>query len=1030
MKKITLLIVLAILGFTAKAQVTETFATNPETSGWTLVQTTWSAGKIELAKKSTGGYVTTPSISNPSSITIKTNNSGATNRSLQVQYSSDGNSWTDLVLFTVTAKVETHTHNIASSLGSVQFKLVNEGTNPFVITEVTIAGTAAPSSAAEVTAFTIPNQVGSSVINSTAKTIAVDMSVGTNKTALVPIITLSAKASVAPASGAAQDFTNPVVYTVTAEDGTTKTWTVTVTLKASSEKEVTAFSLCEVQIGNATINSATGTIAVRVPEGTNLTSIAPQTLTLSSGANILPLASATQNFTSPVTYTVTAQDGTTKTWTVTVTPVAPATSVDFSLTGFASENGGTTGGNNAVAPNIYEVRTVAELEAAIGTKKNGGSTPRIIKIMNSLDNGGTDIAIKECANITLYGNGENILISKMPIIITSSSNIIIRNLKFTMVGAGGGKDIIEVTTTSSSVSHHIWIDHCEFYNETPTVAGSNSASTKDKYDGLLDMKKNSEYITVSWCYFHDHYKAILVGFTTADTYDRKITLHHNRFVRINSRIPSFRGGTAHIYNNYYEGWIENGNPQGTCINTREGANLLVENNYFKDVNQAVYCALEDVATPGFAHWGDGANGNQCENVTKCWAETAGTPNNPFYPPYYSDVVLDPAANIPAMTLEYAGVGKISAYDDYGTGGSGSGGNKAPVITITSPEAYATFGEPASVTLTATAVDTDGSVSKVEFYINGELAQTFTSGTYTHTFNELIAGTYSLMVKAYDNENKVGSRAVTIVVTPEPIKEGESLIGTNTANGYFWFNEANADKANELLSSGIISGDSIKFEPTKNVATESFIGDFPIGIISVRKNGNDIIFKLPSCSIFKLYLTRSGDFGGSASVSSNGNDWSSISTLSGKKGILEVDYSEDVASQSEVYVKIVNSTTGTLNVHGAIIILADTTGRGGGDDGGNDDGGDDDNDDSSTGVGKGGKTNLALTYPNPVSSELCVSNGGGYTYMQIINLNGSVVLTYKVVNGENIYNVSSLHKGAYFAKFSGKGKAEVHRFTKK
>jgi hypothetical protein len=50
-----------------------------------------------------------------------------------------------------------------------------------------------------------------------------------NVTALVPEITISPKASIQPASGIAQDFTSPVTYTVTAENGTTKVYTVTVT---------------------------------------------------------------------------------------------------------------------------------------------------------------------------------------------------------------------------------------------------------------------------------------------------------------------------------------------------------------------------------------------------------------------------------------------------------------------------------------------------------------------------------------------------------------------------------------------------------------------------------------------------------------------------------------------------------------------------------------------------------------------------------------------------------------------------------
>ena len=50
----------------------------------------------------------------------------------------------------------------------------------------------------------------------------------TNLTSLVPTITLAPGASIAPASGVAQNFTNPVVYTVTAENGQTQTYTITV----------------------------------------------------------------------------------------------------------------------------------------------------------------------------------------------------------------------------------------------------------------------------------------------------------------------------------------------------------------------------------------------------------------------------------------------------------------------------------------------------------------------------------------------------------------------------------------------------------------------------------------------------------------------------------------------------------------------------------------------------------------------------------------------------------------------------------
>ena len=328
---------------------------------------------------------------------------------------------------------------------------------------------------------------------------------------------------------------------------------------------------------------------------------------------------------------------------------------DFHLYGFAVLNGGTTGGNAATS--IVDVYNAEQLIAAIGTKKNGGAVPRIIRV-NGTIRGEDLIAVKECANLTIFGADEQALIDRTPVVITSSGNIIIRNLRFTMTGRGGGQDLIEITTTSSNWCRNIWIDHCEFYNETPTVAGSNSSGIKDKYDGLLDIKKNSEYITVSWCYFHDHYKGLLVGFTASDVVDRKITLHHNRFERINSRIPSYRGGTAHIYNNYFEGWVENGTSQGSAIHTRENCNLLVENNYFTRLGKAVYWDPADAAE-GFA---SGSGNYFASDVTSGFTSQAAAV--PFAPPY-EQVPQDDALSLPDLTLHFAGVGKITAYDDYG-----------------------------------------------------------------------------------------------------------------------------------------------------------------------------------------------------------------------------------------------------------------------------------------------------------------------------------------------------------------------------
>ncbi|MDO4262125.1 MAG: hypothetical protein Q4C82_08600 [Eubacteriales bacterium] len=72
----------------------------------------------------------------------------------------------------------------------------------------------------------------SGVINNTTGSITITLPYGTERNGLKPVITLKDASSVSPASGEAVDLTSPVTYTVTAEDGTTKTYTVTAYVEA------------------------------------------------------------------------------------------------------------------------------------------------------------------------------------------------------------------------------------------------------------------------------------------------------------------------------------------------------------------------------------------------------------------------------------------------------------------------------------------------------------------------------------------------------------------------------------------------------------------------------------------------------------------------------------------------------------------------------------------------------------------------------------------------------------------------------
>jgi autotransporter-associated beta strand protein len=90
--------------------------------------------------------------------------------------------------------------------------------------------------------------------------------------------------------------------------------TGTVTVPLSSAKDILTFSFGA--LGSAAVGVST--VNLDVPIGTDRTNLAP-TYTLSPGATCSPASGASRNFTGAQTYTVTAQDGSTKPYTVTVT---------------------------------------------------------------------------------------------------------------------------------------------------------------------------------------------------------------------------------------------------------------------------------------------------------------------------------------------------------------------------------------------------------------------------------------------------------------------------------------------------------------------------------------------------------------------------------------------------------------------------------------------------------------------------------------------------------------------------------------
>ena len=319
-----------------------------------------------------------------------------------------------------------------------------------------------------------------------------------------------------------------------------------------------------------------------------------------------------------------------------------------SATGFATRNGGTTGGAGG---QTVRATTGTQIHAALCGRASS-STPIIIQVEGTINHGNTTkvsgsscntaadvIELKQISNVTIIGVGNGAVFDQLGIHIREASNIIIQNVTVRNVKKSGsptsnGGDAIGMEANVRNV----WVDHV-------TLLASGGES--EGFDGLFDMKNNTQYVTLSYSILRNSGRGGLIGSSETDLSNGFVTFHHNLYENIDSRAPLLRGGVAHIYNNHYVRLNESG------INSRAGAQAKVENNYFKDSKDV----LGTFYTNQAGYWQ--VSGNTFDNVT--WSSRSSE-NNPAGPnpqsntsvsiPYsYS---LDAASCVPSIVSQTVG----------------------------------------------------------------------------------------------------------------------------------------------------------------------------------------------------------------------------------------------------------------------------------------------------------------------------------------------------------------------------------------
>ncbi|MFD1833235.1 polysaccharide lyase family 1 protein [Streptomyces desertarenae] len=406
----------------------------------------------------------------------------------------------------------------------------------------------------------------------------------------------------------------------------------------------------------------------------------------------------------------------------------PARAVLPENDGWAAAEGGTTGGAAADADHVFTVTDRAELVAALG---NGDDTPKIIKVKGTIhgnaDDQGTPLTcedyqrdgytlekylqaydpavwgdaepsgpleearaasaaeqdkrvkIRVGSNTTIIGVGDDATILGASLQIRGAENVIVRNITFEDTydcfpqwdptdGENGAWNS-EYDNVVVYGSRHVWLDHNTFTD------GRRPDSAQPRYfgqlfqqhDGLLDIVRGADLVTVSWNVFTEHDKTVLLGNSDGAAADDRgklrTTFHHNLFEDVNERAPRVRFGKVDAYNNHFR--QNEGAKYGYTWGIGKEAALVAEHNAF---------TLHEGLTPAdtIRQWTPGTSMTERNNwvnrrhVDLLAEHNAANPDRLLgddagWTPALRTRVHHPLA-VPYLVDRHAGAGKIAVKD--------------------------------------------------------------------------------------------------------------------------------------------------------------------------------------------------------------------------------------------------------------------------------------------------------------------------------------------------------------------------------
>ena len=249
-------------------------------------------------------------------------------------------------------------------------------------------------------------------------------------------------------------------------------------------------------------------------------------------------------------------------------------------------------------------------------------------------------------NMTFEGVGDDATVYGFGFLLRDVKSVEFRNLAIMRCL----DDAMSLDTNNS----HVWIHNMDFF-----YGKKGSAADQAKGDGTVDIKANSQYITVAYNRFWDNGKASMCGMKT-ESGPNYITYHHNWFDHSDSRMARIRTMSVHMYNNYY---LHN---DVYGVGATMGSSVFMESNYFDATKRPIMSSKQGTDAKG-----DGTFSGENGGLIKAYGNVfANKPDNFSYVPYAENntsfdayEVSAPSEQVPSSVKTLVGG---TSYDNFDT----------------------------------------------------------------------------------------------------------------------------------------------------------------------------------------------------------------------------------------------------------------------------------------------------------------------------------------------------------------------------